>query len=179
VVVERTALPGSEVRADAAAPLVTISDLSRVWVLADVYERNLAYVKAGQTADLTVASYPGTVFKARIDHVGDVVDPQTRTVKIRLSAENREHRLKPEMFARVTLPLEGPHAAVTVPSSAVLTDGENNVVMVVTGENRFAKRNVEVGAQMDGRTTIISGVHPGERVVVEGALFLKAELENR
>src|SRR5256885_1095016 len=105
-VVERAALPGAEVRADAGTPLVTISDLGRVWVFADVHEADLAAVRAGHEAQVTVASYPGVTFPARIEHVGEVVDPQTRTVKIRLAADNPERRLKPEMFARVILPLE-------------------------------------------------------------------------
>jgi cobalt-zinc-cadmium efflux system membrane fusion protein len=177
-VVERSALPGVEVRADSGTPLVTISDLDRVWVLVDVYEKDLAAVRAGQTAQVSVASYPGVNFPARIEHVGDLVDPQTRTVKVRLVADNPQHSLKPEMFARVSLPLAGT-AAITVPGNAVLSDGESNVVIVAMGEGKFAKRRVEVGSEMDGRLPILSGLNPGERVVTDGAIFLKAELENR
>jgi membrane fusion protein, heavy metal efflux system len=178
-VVERSVLPGAEVRSDAGTPLVTISDLSRVWVVADVYEKQLSAVRDGQKADVTVASYPGEVFSARIEHVGDVVDAQTRTVKIRLAADNPDHKLKPEMFARIALPLTGPAAAVTVPANAVLSDGEANVVMVAIADGKFAKRRVEIGPESEGRLAVLSGLRPGERVVVDGALFLKAELENR
>jgi cobalt-zinc-cadmium efflux system membrane fusion protein len=178
-VVERAALPGAEVRSDAGTPLVTISELSRVWVVVDIYEKNLAAVREGQKAEVTVASYPGEVFPAQIEHVGDVVDAQTRTVKVRLVADNPDHKLKPEMFARVALPLAGPAAAVTVPANAVLSDGEANVVMVAMADGKFAKRRVEIGAESEGRLAVLSGLRPGERVVVDGALFLKAELENR
>ncbi len=178
-VVDRAALPGAEVRADSGLPLVTISDLSRLWILADVYERHLSHVKTGLVADISVASYPGEVFKARIDHIGEVVDSMTRTVKVRMSVDNPEHKLKPEMFAKVTLPLNGPASAVTVPSGAVLTDGESNVVMLVTGNNRFSKRKVLVEPSQDGRSVVLEGLRPGERIVTEGALFLKAEIENR
>jgi cobalt-zinc-cadmium efflux system membrane fusion protein len=178
-VVERQALPGAEVRGDAGTPLVTISELDRVWVFADVYERDLASVKAGQTGQVSVASYPGVSFPAQIEHVGEVEDPQTRTVKVRLAAANPDHKLKPEMFARVVLPLSGPAAAVTVPGNAVLTDGDANVVIVSITDGKFAKRKVEVGSEVDGRLAVLSGLRPGERVVVEGALFVKAELENR
>jgi cobalt-zinc-cadmium efflux system membrane fusion protein len=178
-VVERQALPGAEVRGDAGTPLVTISELDRVWVFADVYERDLASVTAGQTGQVTVASYPGVSFPARIEHVGEVEDAQSRTVKVRLIAENPEHKLKPEMFARVILPLSGPAAAVTVPGSAVLTDGDANVVIVSPSEGKFAMRKVQVGSEVDGRLAVLSGLRPGERVVVDGALFVKAELENR
>jgi cobalt-zinc-cadmium efflux system membrane fusion protein len=178
-VVERQALPGAEVRGDAGTPLVTISDLDRVWVFADVYERDLASVSSGQTAQVTVASYPGVTFPARIEHVGEVEDAQTRTVKVRLMADNGAHKLKPEMFARVILPLSGPAAAVTVPGNAVLTDGDANVVIVSMADGKFSKRTVQVGSEVDGRLAVLSGLHPGERVVVDGALFVKAELENR
>jgi cobalt-zinc-cadmium efflux system membrane fusion protein len=178
-VVERAALPGAEVRADAGSPLLTLSDLARVWVTADVYERDLAAVRAGQTAQVTVASYPGQTFPALIEHVGDVVDSQTRTVKVRLTAANPDQKLKPEMFAKVILPLTGPSAAVTVPDDAVLTDGAANVVIVAMRDGKFAKRRIEVGSETGGRLSVLSGLQPGERVVVDGALFLKAELDNR
>jgi cobalt-zinc-cadmium efflux system membrane fusion protein len=178
-VVERAVLPGAEVRSDAGTPLVTISDLGRVWVVADIYEKNLAAVREGQKAEVTVASYPGQIWAAQIEHVGDVVDAQTRTVKIRLGAENPDHKLKPEMFARIALPLAGPAAAVTIPANAVLSDGEANVVMVAMADGKFAKRRVEIGPESEGRLAVLSGLRPGERVVVDGALFLKAELENR
>jgi cobalt-zinc-cadmium efflux system membrane fusion protein len=178
-VVERSALPGMEVRADAGTPLVTISGLEELWVFADVYERNLAAVRAGQAAQVSVASYPGESFPARIEHVGDMVDPQTRTVKVRLATANPERKLKPEMFARVALALSGPAAAVTVPTRAVLSDGEANIVMVAVADGRFAKRRVEVGAESEGQLPVLAGLSAGERVVVDGALFLKAELENR
>jgi cobalt-zinc-cadmium efflux system membrane fusion protein len=111
--------------------------------------------------------------------VGDVVDAQTRTVKLRLSAENPERKLKPEMFARVALPLDPSQVAVTVPSNAVLSDGEANVVLVAMADGTFAKRRVEVGAELGGRLAVLSGLRLGERVVTEGALFLKGELEGR
>jgi len=167
------------VRADAGTPLVTLSDLDQVWVFADLYERDLAAVRAGQTGQVAVASYPGESFPARVEHVGDVVDGQTRTVKVRLSAANPDHKLKPEMFARVILPLTDRVAAVTVPGNAVLTDGEANVVIVALADGKFAKRKVEIGSEVDGRLAVLSGLGVGERVVVDGALFVKAELENR
>jgi RND family efflux transporter MFP subunit len=126
-----------------------------------------------------VASYPGEIFAAQVEHVGDTVDAQTRTVKLRLVADNPLHKLKPEMFARVALPVAGPAASVTVPSNAVLSDGEASVVMVAMADGKFAKRRVEIGPESEGRLSVLSGLHPGERVVVDGALFLKSELENR
>ena len=101
VVVERNVLVGQEVRANQATPLLTISSLDTVWVLADVYEQDLALVAEGDTVTIQVPAYPGEKFAGRVGHIGDVVDPATRTVKIRCVVPNKDHRLKPEMFAKV------------------------------------------------------------------------------
>lgn len=179
VVVERAALPGAEVRADAATPLVTLSNLDRVWILADVYERDLSLVTAGEEAEFQVASYPAQSFKARVAHVNDTVDSESRTVKVRLAADNADGKLKPEMFARITLHLPSAEGMLTVPSQAVLTDGEANMVIVCMDDRRFEKRRVVAVGETGGEVRISSGLRAGERVVTEGALFLRSEIENR
>jgi membrane fusion protein, heavy metal efflux system len=178
IVVERPALAGMEVRADSGAPLVTVADLSRLWVLADVYERDLGLVTAGQRATVRVAAYPGRTFEGTVIHVGELVDPQTRTVKVRIDVANPTLDLKPEMFARVGFagrPAAGP--GVTVPTSALLSDGDASAVIVALGEGRFQKRTVESGPESDGRVRVLSGIRPGEKVVVDGALYLKSAIE--
>jgi cobalt-zinc-cadmium efflux system membrane fusion protein len=170
-VVDRSVLPGTEVRSDGGAALLTISDLRRVWLTAAVHETDLASIRAGQAATVTVAAYPGQTFAARIEHVGEALDPETRTAKLRLVAENPGRALKPEMFARVALPVSQA-ARVRVPSSAVLTDGMASTVLVAMGNGRYARRVVELGPENDGQLTVLSGLRAGERVVVEGAQFV-------
>lgn len=180
IVVERPAFPGMEVRPDSGAPLVTVADLTRLWVLADVYERDLGRVAVGQRATVRVAAEPGRTFSGKVTHVGELVDPATRTVKLRIEVANPALELKPEMFARVTLQGAAPgSAALTVPTSAVLSDGDASAVIVARGDGRFEKRTVELGGDRDGRVRVLSGLAMGERVVVDGALYLKAAIEDR
>lgn len=180
LVVERPALTGMEVRADSGTPLVTVADLRRIWVLADVYERDLGRVAVGQQAEVRLAAYPGEVFTGEVTHVGELVDPATRTVKIRVEVANEALRLKPEMFARVSV-AAGPEArtVLTVPVEAVLSDGAASAVVVAQEGGRFEKRTIEAGPESDGRVQVLAGLQPGERVVTSGALFLKAEIEAR
>jgi membrane fusion protein, heavy metal efflux system len=179
IVVERPATVGMEVRADTGAPLVTVADLSRVWVLADVYERDLGLVAKGQQAEVRVPAYPGETFRGAVTNVGDLVDPATRTVKIRVEVPNPALRLKPEMFARVLLAGGRGEPALTVPVDALLSDGDTVSVIVALGKDRFQKRSIEVGPEQEGRVRVLAGLRPGEEVVVDGALFVKAELDAR
>jgi cobalt-zinc-cadmium efflux system membrane fusion protein len=180
VVVERPALPGMEVRADAGTPLVTVADLSRVWVLADLYERDLGRAMRGQRAEVRVPAYPGEVFSGPVTYVGEMVDPATRTVKIRVELPNPGTRLKPEMFARVSLAAgPGTPAALSVPAAAVVSDGAASAVVVALGDGRFERRTIEAGPEADGRVRVLAGLKPGERVVTGGALYLKTALDGR
>ena len=178
VVVERPAQLGMEVRADSCTPLVTVADLSRLWVLADVYERDLGLVAKGERAEVRVPAYPSQVFAGQVTNIGEVVDPVTRTVKVRIEVSNPQAQLKPEMFARVAL-LGGRRAAtLSVPEGAVLSDGQANAVIVAeSGVLREASHRGGTGA--GGRVRVLAGLREGEQVVVDGGLFLKAEIESR
>ena len=179
VVVERNVLVGQEVRADQATPLLTISSLDSVWVLADAYEQDLGLVSEGDVVSIQVPAYPGEKFAGKVDHIGDIVDPATRTVKIRCVVSNKDHRLKPEMFARVDVSDNGRRKVITVASKAVLTDGDKTYVIVATEGNVFRVRRVDVGGEVDGRVRVLGGLTPGEKVVTEGAIFMKREIENQ
>jgi cobalt-zinc-cadmium efflux system membrane fusion protein len=180
VVVDRPAFPGMEVRPDSGTPLVVVADLTRLWVLADVYERDLSRVSTGVKATVRVAASPGKEFVGKVTYIGDQVDAATRTVKLRIEVDNPKLELKPEMFARVTV--EGPPSAtpsLSVPSSALLSDGDASAVVVALGEGRFQKRAVETGGEAEGRVRVLSGLALGERVVADGAIFLKAAIDGR
>lgn len=178
-VVERNVLVGQEVRADATTPLLTITDLDVVWVLADVYEQDLALVQTGAAVAVRVPAYPNQPFPGTIAHMGDVVDATSRTVKLRCVVPNSEGRLKPEMFAKVNLTATGGAKVILVPSKAVLSDSEHPRVIVVTDDNVFQLKVVEVGSQVEGRMRILDGLKAGQKIVTEGALFLKNEIEGR
>jgi membrane fusion protein, heavy metal efflux system len=179
VVVERNVLVGQEVRADQVTPLLTVSSLDTVWVLADAYEQDLALVAEGDAVAIQVPAYPGEKFAGKVGHVGDVVDPATRTVKIRCLVPNKDHRLKPEMFAKVEVSDGGRRKVMSVASKAVLTDGDRTYVIAATEGNVFRIRRVDVGPETDGRVRILGGITPGEKIVTEGAIFMKREIENQ
>jgi cobalt-zinc-cadmium efflux system membrane fusion protein len=174
-VVERLVSPGQEVRGDTGAPLLTVAELKTLWVLVDLYERDLSRAKIGGLAEVHVSAYPADTFKGTVTHIGEVVDPTSRTVKVRLSVDNKDGRLKPEMFARVSL-LQKTEPVMSLPTQAVLSDGEKSQVITVTDDGHFKPQPVEVGVERDGRVRILGGLNPGDKVVVEGALFVKNEL---
>ena len=178
-VVERNVLVGQEVRADAPLPLLTISNLDTVWVLADVYEQDLGLVAPGAAVAVRVSAYPAESFPGTIGHLGDVVDPTSRTVKLRCVVPNPGQRLKPEMFAKVELTETNGKKVLVVPSRAILNDSEHSRVVVGTGDNVFRMRVVQVGPEVGGKVRVLDGLKPGEKIVTEGALFLKNEIDNR
>src|SRR5450432_66495 len=177
-VVERSILVGQEVRADAVAPLLTITDLGTVWVQADLYEQDLGTVVQGASVEVRVPAYPGESFTGRIDHVGEVLDPMSHTVKLRCVVPNPGNRLKPEMFAKIDLPATGSGTAIVVSSTAVLTDSEHARVIIASEGNIFRQRIVEIGPESDGKVRVLRGLSLGEKVVTEGAIFLKREMES-
>jgi len=177
-IVERNILLGQEVRSDAPAPLLTISDLGTDWVQADVYEQDLGAVTKGAVVNVHVPAYPGESFSGTVSHVGDVLDPATHTVKIRCVVPNPGNRLKPEMFARIELTNAGDLKAILLPSRAILTDSQHARVIVATEDNVYRQRVVETGPEVDGNVRVLSGIRPGEKVVTDGAIFLRREMES-
>lgn len=177
-VVERNALVGQEVRADATAPLMTITNLETLWVSADVYEQDLALVTSGATVNVSVPAYPGETFPGTVARLGDVVDPTSRTVKLRCVVPNPGGKLKPEMFAKISLADATGKQVLVIPARAVLNESGKFRVIVVEG-NVFRPVNVEVGPEMDGRVRVLAGLKAGDRVVTDGALFLKHDIDNK
>jgi cobalt-zinc-cadmium efflux system membrane fusion protein len=178
VVVERNVLVGQEVRSDGATPLITVASLDDVWVLGDAYEQDLGLVTEGAKVGVRVPAYPGQTFPGRVKHIGEVVDPNTRTVKIRCVVDNPGHRLKPEMFAKIDVETPGGTKLITVPAKAVLNDGDKAMVVIATEGNVFRTRTVQVGPEVESNVRIISGLTAGEKIVTSGAIFMKQEIDS-
>jgi membrane fusion protein, heavy metal efflux system len=179
VVVERNVLVGQEVRADQASPLVTITSLDTVWVQADAYEQDLSLVAEGDAVTIRVPAYPAETFPGKVGHVGEVVDSASRTVKIRCLVDNKSRKLKPEMFAKVDVLNAAGHKLILVPAQAVLNDGDKSVVIVASEGNVFRSRRVEVGPDTDGKVRVLTGLHAGEKIVTDGAIFMKREIDTQ
>jgi membrane fusion protein, heavy metal efflux system len=179
VVVERNVLVGQEVRADQVSPLVTITSLDTVWVQADAYEQDLSLVAEGDAVTIRVPAYPAEAFPGRVGHVGEVVDAASRTVKVRCLVDNKSRKLKPEMFAKVDVLNAAGHKLILVPSQAVLNDGDRSVVIVASEGNVFRSRRVEVGPDTEGKVRVLTGLHAGEKIVTDGAIFMKREIDTQ
>ena len=171
-VVQKVAYHG--MRATPADTLFDIADLSRVWVLADVYEADLPAVPVGTPAELTVAYLPGQSWKAAVTYVAPAVDERTRTVKVRFELDNRAGALKPEMFADVTLRPRG-DSALVVPDSAVVHGGERDLVFVERADGGLEPRAVSLGARSGEGWPVLSGLHEGERVATPAHFLLDSE----
>ena len=176
--VERNVLVGQEVRADATAPLMLISDLETLWVSADVYEQDLAVVTPGATVNVRVPAYPGDTFAGTVAHMGEVVDPTSRTVKLRCLVPNPSRKLKPEMFAKVSLAEPPGRKVLLIPAKAVLNEAGKSRVIRVEG-NVYRPVFVEVGPETDGKVRVLDGLKAGDKIVTEGALFLKHDIDNK
>lgn len=156
--------------------LFHVADLATVWVLVDIYEKDLSRIQAGLPADVEAAAYPGETFHGRLTVIFDVVDETTRTVKGRVEVENRTFKLKPQMFVTVNLQSPGLANAMMVPGPAIQTEGDARFVFVQQADTVFARRAVRTGRQIDGLIEILAGLVDGERIVTDGAFVLKSEL---
>ena len=171
-VVERLVSPGQVVQAGQTQAF-TISDLSTVWVLANVYQADLAYVKSGDDVVVQTDAYPGS-FHGKISYVSPALDPNTRTLQARIIVDNPGEKLKRDMYCTVTVTAGSISNAVAVPDSSVLRDDNNQpFVYVSTGANQFGRRGVDLGESQNGQTRILRGISVGEKVVGDGSLFLQ------
>src|SRR5579859_3830711 len=171
-VVERLVSPGQVVQAGQTQAF-TISDLSNVWVLANVYQADLAAVRTGDDVVVQTDSYPDR-FHGRISYVSPALDPNTRTLQARIVVDNPGEKLKRDMYCTVTVTAGSIPNAIAVPDSSVLRDDNNQpFVYLAINTNQFARRDVEIGESLNGKTHILRGLSPGEKVVGDGSLFLQ------
>lgn len=170
-IVDRQVGPGQIIRPDAANPLFQISDLSVLWVQADIFESDLASIRLGSPVEISVESYPNRKFSAQISYIDPRVDPATRTVHVRCQVNNPGGVLKPDMFAQVKVSSMRQPVPV-VPSSAVVAVGDKTMVLVEETPGHFRRRPVRVGDEVDGSVIVQDGLKAGERVVTQGALLL-------
>jgi Cu(I)/Ag(I) efflux system membrane fusion protein len=174
IVMDKPALEGMHF--GAGDLLFRIADLWSVWLLADVYEQDLAEIRLGDAATITVQAYPGRAFEGRIAFIYPTVNAQTRTAKVRIEVPNPELLLKTDMYATVEIAAPAGSAAVlAVPDSAVLDTGSKQTVLIDRGGGRFEPRAVKLGARTDGYAAVLEGVAEGEKVVTAANFLIDAE----
>jgi RND family efflux transporter MFP subunit len=172
VILRRNVTQGE--RVEAGTTLLELADLSRVWVMAAVYEYELPFVRQGQQATMTLSYLPGRTFEGRVSLVYPTLDPATRTVQVRLEFANPDGELKPDMYAEVEL-LADLGERLALPTSALLETGTRRVVFVDRGEGLFEPREVEIGLRLPDLAEILRGVADGERVLTSGNFFVDSE----
>ena len=161
-----------EYRNDLGAPLLTIADLSSVWISAEVPESSIRLVKVGEIFDVTLAAYPGETFRSRVTRMSDSVDPQTRTLKVWAEVSNAGGKLRPEMFGEVRH-IEAYHQVPTIPARAVIQTQGKAVVYRESGPGRFDQIPVEIGKRSGDLVPVTVGLKAGDRIVVDGAMLLR------
>jgi membrane fusion protein, heavy metal efflux system len=179
VILDIGAAPGEYSNAlSAPAPLATVADISTVWAVGDIYEKDLSSAKPGQRAQVTLNAFPNRQWTGRVSVVSDTVDPTTRTLHVRVVLPNTllpggDPVIKPSMFGSIRI-LRSSEQGILVPSSAVIREGNNAYVFVGKGNGRFERRSVQVGRPVDVSLEIVAGVKAGDTIVSEGGLLLRS-----
>jgi membrane fusion protein, heavy metal efflux system len=176
--VKRNLSIGAMIDRNDPAPL-TIVNLERVWVIANVFEHDLASLKMGDEVNVTVDAYADRVFSGRITYIGDEVDRSTRAVRTRIEISNPDHLLKPGMFAKASIAAGNSREVLVAPESAIYQVDGRSVVFVPVANDGFEVRAIELGRSGDGTVEILSGLAPGAVVVAKGGLALKSLITNK
>jgi len=162
-----------------ATEIYMIADLSKVWVLVDIYEYELPWVKEGDSVEMQLAGIPGKTFKGHLAYIYPYAQAKTRTIKVRLVFDNPDLLLKPEMFAEITIQAGTQLNAIVIPSEAVIRSGARNQVFVVRAPGKFEPRLVTLGLASNGKVVVLKGIQAGEQVVVSAQFLLDSESKLR
>jgi len=179
VVTRRAANVGQNI--DLSTPLFTIVDLSTVWVIGDLFERDFARVRVGSPATISSAAYPGLALRGRVSYIDPQVQQETRTAKLRVEVPNAGGQLRLGMYVDVEVGEATERSGVFVPRAALQVVGSDSVVYVAdqTQRGRFVERKVEVGDASGDRMLVVAGLQPGDAVVTDGVFFVRAERERQ
>jgi len=171
-VITRNAYPGQRIAPD--TELYTIADLSTIWLLADVFEYEIARIQLGQTATMELSSFPGEIFTGVVSYIYPMMDSTSRTLKVRVQFPNPGFRLKPDMWANVSLKIDYGRQ-LSIPVSAVLDSGTEQIVFRALADGYFEPRRIQLGAQVGGRYIVLKGLERGERIVISGNFLIDSE----
>ncbi len=174
VIVKRESTVGQLV--DKGSDIYTISNPTDLWVIAEIKERDVAAVKVGQDAVFHVLAYPDEEFHGKVVRLGNEIETDSRTLEVRIETNNSDGKLKPGMFADVEITTTIMKDVLVIPDTALQSDGDNQVVFVALGGNKFEKRVVRLGMEQRGRVQVLNGIKAGEQIVTEGSFILKSEL---
>lgn len=171
-IIDKNVNRGTQLRSDNAESLFTVGQISDVWVMANVNESDIPKIRLGMPADIKTISFPDEVFKGKVDKIYNVLDPETKAMRIRIQLSNTSYKLKPEMHATVSLNFEEGGQMQAIPSQAVIFDRSKNWVLVFTSKSKIEARPVEVFRNLSKRTYVSHGLADGEAVVSTGQLLI-------
>jgi membrane fusion protein, heavy metal efflux system len=158
---------------DNASPIATVASLDPVWIVGDVFENDLATVRSAQSVEVTFSAYPGEILHGKISNISDAVDPATRTLKVRVVLPNPKHRLKPDMFANLSI-ARSTAPEFVLPTTAVIHEGSSSYVFLETSPGKYDRHQVTTAALHGTTIVVTSGLKEGDRVVTTGAALLRA-----
>ena len=171
-IVEKFITPNTQIRPDNSNNMFTVSDLKNIWVIANVYETDISKINIDEPVEITTISYPDKIFTGKIDKIYNVLDPDNKTMKIRIQLENKDIFLKPEMFANVTVTMKGKESMLMIPSKCVVFDKSKNYVMIYKGKCDIQTREISIFSTVKFKTYINSGLKQGDKVVSEYQLLI-------
>jgi cobalt-zinc-cadmium efflux system membrane fusion protein len=171
-IVEKNINPEMQIRPDNSINLFTISNLKKVWVLANVYESEIANIKAGEKVNIFTISYPGKKFAGIIDKIYNVLDPDSKTMKVRVQLDNKDNLLKPEMFAKVIVQQLSDSSMIAVPSKSTVFDQNKYWVIIYDNQCNVQSRMIDIAYSTNSLTYIRSGVKPGEKIITNVQLLI-------
>jgi len=172
-VIKKNALHGMYVQP--GTTLYMIADLSNIWVMADIYEYEVPWVKVGQEAEMSLSYFPGKKFKGKITYIDPFLDPKTRTLKVRMEFANPKWELKPDMYANIKLKSVIAKSGIAVPEQAVIRSGAKDLVIIKNSKGSFESREVSLGVQAEGYYQVLKGLRKGEEVVVSSQFMIDSE----
>ena len=177
-IVEKQVNSNMAIRNDNSSNLFTVSDLKNIWVIANVYESNISQVHLGDDAEVTTLSYPGRVFKGKVDQILNVLDPTNKVMKIRVVLPNEDYALKPEMFASVNVINQKNSDALCIPSSALIFDQSQYFILVYKSPSDVRITPVQIISTNADKTYISGNVHEGDRVIASNAILIYQSMNN-
>lgn len=177
-IVEKKVAAGAFIRPDMGDNLFTISDMQDVWVLANVYETDIARVKENNAVQVIPVAYPDKTFTGRIDKISQVLDPQSKAMKVRITLANPDHLLKPEMFTKIVVNSEGGGSYTCIATDAILSQDGKNYVVIYNGKTDIRISEIDIIKSVGDKTYIRSGANPGDVLVTKHQLFIFNQLSN-
>jgi RND family efflux transporter MFP subunit len=173
IVINKNVVEGMKV--DPMTELYTIADLSRVWVIASVYEYELPFLEKGQDVEMTLSYSPGTVYRGKVTFIYPFLSSKTRTVQVRMEFDNPGLKLKPDMYVDVMINAHPSESALLVPSEAIIRTGSRNVVITAIGEGKFLPKEVTIGLEGEGLVQVLDGLAEDDTVVTSGQFLIDSE----